>query len=130
MTFLPTQSYRALGPDGPAVIALRESLAPFVGERIVGLLAYTVSHGSCAEFYRARLAADDATDPQLTEAEQLLLDWAKVIALDPASVPPSLSSRLEATFSPETRALLVAYMAQVIAATVAVDIAGAPVEAL
>ncbi|MBU1587799.1 MAG: hypothetical protein KKH51_07610 [Actinobacteria bacterium] len=73
---------------------LREELAPFIGERVVSLLEQT-------------LAGELAETPDVTEAEALLLDWARSGGvLDDES-----QERFERTFTPRLRELLGEFVA-------------------
>lgn len=73
---------------------LREELAPFIGERVVSLLEQT-------------LAGELAETPDVTEAEALLLDWARSGGvLDDES-----RARFERTFTPRLRELLSEFVA-------------------
>ena len=100
---------------------LRDELVPFIGERAVSLFSYAISDANdclvCSVFFR-RILIDNGEDPdapQVTEAEQLLIDWGRLIAARPASIPDEIYARLEATFSPQLRVLLVAFAGQMIA---------------
>ena len=71
-------------------------------------------------FFRKILidSGENVDDPQVTEAEQLLMDWGRVIARAPGEVPEEMYARLEESFNPKLRLILVAFAAQTIAATV------------
>ena len=118
MTFLPVTDHDAIELDG-----LRESLAPFIGDRAVALFGHAVSDGFggdlAAASGRALLAGGDDPDaPQVTEAEQLLIDWGRAIGRDARAIPTDLDARLEAAFTPALRVLLVAFASRVVAANV------------
>jgi alkylhydroperoxidase family enzyme len=97
---------------------LREELAPWIGERAVTLFAYTISDANDCEqsalFFRRILvdAGDDPEQPQVTETEQLLIDWGRLIVRTPHDIPDEFYARLEAAFSPERRLTLLAFAAQ------------------
>lgn len=97
---------------------LREQLVPYIGERAVSLFDYAVADASgdqqtSAELRRALVASGEDPDaPQVTEAEQLLIDWGRLIAGPGGEVPAGLTARLEAAFSPQLRELLTAFAAQ------------------
>lgn len=100
---------------------LRDELVPFIGERAVSLFSYAISDENdclvCSVFFRRILIdnGEDPDNPQVTEAEQLLIDWGRWIARDPAGIPDEFSARLEAAFSPQLRVLLLAFAGQMIA---------------
>ncbi|MCU1439831.1 MAG: hypothetical protein JWP85_828 [Rhodoglobus sp.] len=100
---------------------LRDDLVPFIGERAVSLFSYAISdeNGSlvCSVFFRRILIdnGEDPDNPQVTEAEQLLIDWGRLIARSPSAIPAAVYERLEATFNPQLRVLLVAFAGQMIA---------------
>jgi hypothetical protein len=51
----------------------------------------------------------------VTEAEQLLMDWGRLIARAPRDIPDEMYSRLEASFNPKLRVILVAFAAHMVA---------------
>ena len=101
---------------------LREELAPFIGERAVSLLTFALADASgsaiVAEPARRALvdSGEDPDDPQVTEAEQLLIDWARVVGGGAAEVTPDLSERLERTFTPRLREVLAAFAEETVRA--------------
>jgi hypothetical protein len=100
---------------------LRDALAPFIGERAVSLFSYAISDENdclvCSVFFRKILidAGEDPDNPQVTEAEQLLIDWGRYIARDPAGIPAEFYASLEQTFNPQLRVLLLAFAGQMVA---------------
>ena len=118
MTFLPITSYEPLGAEG---IALREELVPFIGERAVSLFCYAISDESdslvCSVFFRRILMdnGEDPENPQVTEAEQLLIDWGRQIVSSPAAIPDEFYGKLEAAFNPQLRVLLLGFAGQLVA---------------
>jgi hypothetical protein len=94
---------------------LRDELGPFIGERAVSLFSYAISDESdclvCSVFFRRILidSGEDPDNPQVTEIEQLLIDWGRAIARDPAAIPDEMIARVEQAFNPELRVLLVAF---------------------
>jgi hypothetical protein len=100
---------------------LRDALVPYIGERAVALFSYAISDANdclvCSVFFRRILidAGDDPDHPQVTETEQLLIDWGVLIATDPAGIPDAFTARLEAAFSPQLRVQLVAFAGQMVA---------------
>ena len=100
---------------------LRDELVPYIGERAVSLFSYAISDENdclvCSVFFRRILIdnGEDPDNPQVTEAEQLLIDWGRLISASPDAIPEETYARLEATFSPQLRVLLVAFAGQMIA---------------
>ena len=94
---------------------LRDELVPYIGERAVSLFSYAISDETdclvCSVFFRRILIdnGEDPDNPQVTEAEQLLIDWGRAIARDPANIPDEMIARLEQAFHPELRVILVAF---------------------
>lgn len=94
---------------------LRDELGPYIGERAVSLFSYAISDESdclvCSVFFRRILidSGEDPENPQVTEIEQLLIDWGRAIARDPANIPDEMTARLEQAFHPELRVILVAF---------------------
>lgn len=118
MTFLPVTSHDAVDLE-----ALRDDLAPLIGDRAVALFGHAISQGFGGALARASrdsllAGGDDPDAPQVTEAEQLLIDWGHAIGRDPRAVPAELEERLERVFSPASRTVLVAFASRVVAANV------------
>ncbi|TPW70782.1 hypothetical protein [Schumannella sp. 10F1B-5-1] len=125
---VPSPSERALLGHLPSFDAythwhtLRDELVPYIGQRAVTLFGYAICdafdsvHGTA--FFR-RLLAQDGGDPdatQVTETEQLLLDWGRRIGDDPTAIPEDFAARVQAKFSPGLRLMLVAFAGQTTAA--------------
>lgn len=100
---------------------LRDALVPFIGERAVSLFSYAISDENdclvCSVFFRRILidSGEDPDNPQVTETEQLLIDWGRWIARDPGGIPDDFYARLEAAFSPQLRVILLAFAGQMVA---------------
>lgn len=100
---------------------LRDELVPFIGERAVSLFSYAISDENdclvCSVFFRRILIdnGEDPDNPQVTETEQLLIDWGRLIAANPAGIQNEFYARLEAAFSPQLRVLLLAFAGQMVA---------------
>lgn len=100
---------------------LRDALAPFIGERAVSLFSYAISDENdclvCSVFFRRILIdnGEDPDNPQVTEAEQLLIDWGRLIASNPGGIAPEFYERLEKAFNPQLRVLLLAFAGQMVA---------------
>ncbi|MET0805872.1 MAG: hypothetical protein ABWX66_05965 [Lacisediminihabitans sp.] len=95
--------------------ALRDEIAPWIGERAVTLFAYAIADAAgsrvLAPHFRKILvdAGDDPVSPQVTEAEQRLIDWGRLIATTPHGIPAEFTALLEETFAPERRLTLLAF---------------------
>ncbi len=100
---------------------LRDELEPYIGERAVSLFSYAISDANdclvCSVFFRRILieSGDDPDNPTVTEAEQLLLEWGRQIAVDPAGITPEFRARIEEAFNPKLRLILVAFAGQMVA---------------
>lgn len=100
---------------------LYDQLAPFIGERAVSLFSYAISDENdsliCSVFFRRILidAGEDPDNPQVTQAEQLLIDWGRLIASDPGGIGSGFYAELEKAFSPQLRVLLLAFAGQMVA---------------
>ena len=118
----------------PQWSALRDELVPFIGERALTLLCYAIAEaddclGTSVGFRRALVEAGENPDePQVTEAEGLMLDWARAVATDPHGVPEELTVRLEATLNPRLRALLLDFTGLMVATDVVTIVGRAPLD--
>jgi len=94
---------------------VKDELEALVGERAVMLLSLAIARAvpapyCTAEFERElRDGGDDPENPQVTEAEALLLDWGRAVGAAPGAVPADLLARVEETFKPGTRAVLAGF---------------------
>lgn len=101
--------------------SLRDELVPYIGERATALFSYAISDESkcvvSAAYFRKLLvdAGENVDDPQVTEAEQLLMDWGRLIARSPHDIPVEMYARLELSFNPKLRLILVAFAGQTVA---------------
>jgi len=113
---------------------LKDELEPYIGERAVSLFAYAISDANdclvCSVFFRRILieSGDDPDDPQVTETERLLLDWGRLIALDPHGIPPEFRARLEEAFSPRLRLILVAFAGLMVATNLVNTVGRVPLD--
>jgi hypothetical protein len=113
---------------------LRDAVVPYLGERAVSLFCYAISqeYGGPipSAFFRRALveAGDDPESPQVTETEQLLIDWGRLIARDPHAVPDDMYERLEQTFNPKLRTLLVAFAGLMVAVNLFSTVGRIPVD--
>lgn len=94
---------------------VKDELEALVGERAVTLFSLALSRAVPAPYPTAyfegvlRDGGDDPVDPQVTEAEGLLLEWGRAVGADPSRVPAELIARVEGTFKTSTRAVLAGY---------------------
>jgi hypothetical protein len=116
MDFLPLTRNDDLGWH-----ALRDEIAPWIGERAVTLFSYAISdENDCAastRYFRTILteSGDDPDHPQVTETEQLLIDWGRLVVRSPRDIPDEFYARLESAFSPQLRLSLLSFAARVVA---------------
>jgi len=114
--------------------ALKDELEPYIGERAVSLFAYAISEASdclvCAAAFRRALveSGDEPDNPEVTETEQLLLDWGRAIATSPRDIPAEFRARLEEAFSPKLRLMLVAFAGQTVAMNVFTTVGRVPLD--
>jgi hypothetical protein len=125
-TSLPTMRATLIGHE-PSFNAymqwyiLKDELVPFIGERAVSLFAYAISEAhnclACSTHFRKVLtdSGEDVDNPQVTDAESLLMNWGRMIARAPNEIPQEMYDRLEATFQPRLRLILVAFAGQTVA---------------
>jgi hypothetical protein len=115
-----------------AWFALRDELIPFLGERAVNLFCFAISDGYPAPypttFFRRELelAGDDPLDPQVTEAERLLIDWGRALGSGAASLPRELADAVEQTFQPKLLLLLIAFAGLMVAVCVVTVVGRVP----
>lgn len=113
---------------------LRDALVPFIGERAVSLFCYAISDENdslvCSVFFRRILIenGEDPDNPQVTEAEQLLIDWGRLIASNPSGIPQEFSARLERVFTPQLRVLLLAFAGQMVATNLFATVGRVPLD--
>jgi len=112
--------------------ALRDELIPFLGERAVNLFCFAISDGYPAPypttFFRRELElnGDDPLDPQVTEAERLLIDWGRALGAGAASTPAALRDAVEQTFQPKLRLLLTAFAGLMVAVCIVTVVGQVP----
>jgi hypothetical protein len=100
----------------PSESALRDEIVPYLGERAVTLFAFAVADGYPSAEVAAPLrreieeSGDDPVDPQVTEAERLLIDWGRILGAGTAA-RSELDARIAETFQPRLRELLGDYAA-------------------
>ena len=114
---------------------LRDALVPYLGERAVSLFCFAISdeYGSpiCSAYFRRLLtdSGEDLDNPQVTETEQLLIDWGRLVAREPHGVPDEMYASLEQTFTPKLRTILVAFAGLMVAVNVFTTVGRIPVDA-
>lgn len=100
---------------------LKDELVQWIGERAFTLFCYSISQANrcenCALYFRRILvdSGDDPDSPEVTEAEQLLIDWGKLLVTTPHDIADAFYRQLEETFAPERRLTLLAFAGQMIA---------------
>ena len=115
--------------------ALSDEIAPWIGERAVTLFFYAISdeYGSAvtARYFRDILTAagDDPDHPQVTETEQLIIDWGRLIVSSPREIPEAFYARLESAFTPGRRLALLSFAARVVAINLVNTVGRVPVDA-
>lgn len=103
---------------------LYQQAKQILGNRLAYLFAHAVSEGSncplCTTFFR-RTIIDNGEQPenlQLTEHEQLLIDFGSEIARNKGEIGDELFERMGQSFTDEQIVLLVAFAGQMIATNV------------
>jgi hypothetical protein len=92
--------------------ALEDETVPFIGERAFFYFAFATLEAAGGaegmESFRSRLVAtgNDPERPQVTETEQLLIDWGRASVEAPVDTESPLGTRFVRTFSPQLQALL------------------------
>jgi hypothetical protein len=113
---------------------LKDELVPYIGERAFSLFSYAISDANdclvCSVFFRRILieSGDDPDDPEVTETEQLLLEWGRMIATSPGEIPAGFLARLEEAFSPRLRLMLVAFAGQMVATNLVNTVGRVPLD--
>ena len=113
---------------------LRDALVPYIGERAVSLFSYAISDENdclvCSVFFRRILIdnGEDPDNPQVTEAEQLLIDWGRLIASNPGGIPDEFYGRLESSFNPQLRVILLAFAGQMVATNLVNTVGRVPLD--
>ncbi|MGB3911401.1 MAG: hypothetical protein WBL06_13100 [Pseudolysinimonas sp.] len=114
---------------------VKDELEALVGERAVTLFSLALSRAVPAPYPTAffegelRNGGDDPDNPQVTEAETLLLEWGRAVGADPSRVPADLVARVEQTFKPASRAVLAGYAGLMFAVCIFSLVAGLEPEA-
>ena len=103
---------------------LRETVQPFLGERLTNLFSHTISAENdcliCSTYFR-RILRESGEDPDqfaLDEREELVVEFGRQLAQPSARVPDGLFARLAAAFTDEQIVALTAFGAMMIATNV------------
>ena len=103
---------------------LYEQVKQILGNRLAYLFAHAVSEGSncplCTTFFR-RIIIDNGEQPenlQLTDYEQLVVDFGSEIAQHKGEVADGLYDRISQYFTDEPLVVLVAFAGQMIATNI------------
>ena len=113
---------------------LTDELVPYIGERAVTLFSYAISDENDALVASVSLrktlidSGEDVDNPQVTETEQLLMDWGRLIARDPNNVSAEMVARLTRAFNPKLRIMLVAFAGQLVATNLVTTLARIPLD--
>lgn len=104
--------------------ALRDTVQPFLGERLVSLFSHAISTENdclvCSTFFR-QIITESGEDPdrfKLDEREEAVVEFGRRLAKPFARVPNELFARLAATFSDEQIVALTAFGALMVATNV------------
>lgn len=103
---------------------LRDSVRPFLGDRLVDLFAHAISTENdcliCSTFFR-RTLLESGQNPDrlvLNEREQVVVEFGRRLAKPSARVPDDLFARLAAAFTEEQIVALTAFGALMIATNI------------
>jgi alkylhydroperoxidase family enzyme len=103
---------------------LRDTVQPFLGERLTTLFAHAVSAETdcliCSTFFR-RMLIQTGENPErlkLDERETAVLDFGRALAVSPFKVPDPVFQRLGSYFSPAEIVALTAFGAMMVATNV------------
>lgn len=103
---------------------LRDSVQPFLGERLTTLFAHAISAETdcliCSTFFR-RMLIQTGENPErlrLDERETAVLEFGRALAVSPFKVPHPVYQRLETYFEPAEIVALTAFGALMVATNV------------
>lgn len=94
---------------------LYDLLTPVIGERALSLFSYSISNGNdcliCSAFFRKILidSGDDPDDPQLSDTENLLINFGTAICTNPHEIPDGIYAALSEKFTAEQIVLLISF---------------------
>lgn len=113
---------------------LRDTVQPFLGERLTTLFAHAVSSETdcliCSTFFR-RILIDSGDDPDelaLDEREAAVVAFGRRLAVTPHRMPDDVYDRAAAYFSDEQMVALVAFGALMVATNVVNNALGVPLD--
>lgn len=113
---------------------LRDTVKPFLGERLTTLFAHAVSSETdcliCSTFFR-RILIDSGEDPDRLEMdgrEAAVVAFGRALAVTPHRVPDETYERAAAYFSDEQMVALVAFGALMVATNVVNNALGVPLD--
>ena len=101
--------------------ALREELLEFIGEREFNLFSHAISTENhclvCSTFFRKILqdSGDNPDDPEISQREQVLIDFGRRCVTEPGNVDDALFARLEGFFIDSQIVALTAFAGLMIA---------------
>ncbi|MFD1712926.1 hypothetical protein ACFSBZ_00430 [Amnibacterium flavum] len=113
---------------------LRDELTPVIGARGVTLFGLAISDASgsdvCQSYFRSQLAdaGEDPDSPVLDERDALLADLGRLVVTAPGEIPDDVYSRLEQSFEPWQRVLLVAFAGLMVATNIFNMVGRVPVD--
>jgi alkylhydroperoxidase family enzyme len=103
---------------------LRDSVRPFLGERLTTLFAHAISAQAdcliCSTFFR-RMLIETGENPErlrLDEKESAVLEFGRCLAVSPFNVPDEVYGRMQAYFEPTQIVALTAFGALMVATNV------------
>jgi alkylhydroperoxidase family enzyme len=104
--------------------ALRDTVQPFLGERLTTLFAHAISAETdcliCSTFFR-RMLIQTGENPErlkLDEREAAVLEFGRALAVSPFRVPDEVYTRVRAQFEPAQIVALTAFGALMVATNV------------
>ena len=113
---------------------LRDTVQPFLGERLTTLFAHAVSSETdcliCSTFFR-RILIDSGEDPDalaMDEREVAVVAFARALAQTPHRVPDALYGCVAAHFSDEQMVALTAFGAMMVATNVINNVLQVPLD--
>ena len=113
---------------------LRDTVEPFLGERLTTLFAHAVSSETdcliCSTFFR-RILIDAGEDPDelvMDEREAAVVAFGRALAVTPHRMPDAVYDRVAAYFSDEQMVALVAFGALMVATNVVNNALGVPLD--
>jgi alkylhydroperoxidase family enzyme len=113
---------------------LRDTVQPFLGERLTTLFAHAVSSETecliCSTFFR-RILIDGGEDPgalQMDEREAAVVAYGRALAVTPHRVPDAVYDRVAAWFDDGQMVALTAFGALMVATNVINNALGVPLD--